>query len=194
VVGQQHGRAAARETSEEVDELRRGDRVNSGQRLIADEDAGPPAQRTGELETPALAAAQRRGLLVREVSEAEVAEELVGRIARGSPTSALQDEDQVVPNRETQEDGRFLGQVPKAQPCAKVEGQTSEVPAREKDAPRIGPVEAGDDPEGRGLARAVWTEQAHDLAGANAEVDPAQDCSPSDDAADPFDDEQISGP
>src|ERR1700742_27720 len=56
VIGEEHGRSAARLVLEKRREPPGARRIDAGERLVADEHAGPRGERAGELETAALAA------------------------------------------------------------------------------------------------------------------------------------------
>jgi hypothetical protein len=75
----------------------------------------------------------------------------------------LQNSEQIVLDRETLEDARFLGQVSHTAPGALIHGQPADVLTLEDDTAGIGGDHADGHSEGGGLAGAVLAEEAHDF-------------------------------
>src|SRR5665213_1266212 len=118
----------------------------------------------------------------REFGEQRVEHRLAG-LRRGF--GELEDRADVLLDRETAEDRRFLRQIADAEPRPPVHRQVGDVLAVEVDDSGIGGNEANDDVEAGGLAGAVRPEQPNHLAALHRHVDVAQHHAPLEAFAEP---------
>jgi hypothetical protein len=100
------------------------------------------------------------------VLDAELGEQLFEPLEPlgASQPHRLQHRQDVLGRRHAPEDRRLLRQIPDAEPRAQVHRQLRDVSARQRDAPRVGALQADDHVEGRGLPRPVRAQQPDDLA------------------------------
>ena len=107
-------------------QLRDGDRVDAGERLVEQEELRLDGQRPGDLRAPPLAAREGVGGLPAQVRDAQLVEQLVEEhrlLAAGQVRPGLEDGRDVVLDGELAEHRGLLRQVGDAQARAPVHGQ-----------------------------------------------------------------------
>src|SRR5207244_5494859 len=112
-----------------------------------------------------LAPRELEPLLAAQMLDRQLVEQTLQPLATlGVPQGqGLEDRPHVVLDGELAEDRRLLGQVADAHPRPAVHRLRRDVAAVEPDLPAVGPDQAGDHVEGRGLPRPVGPEQPDNL-------------------------------
>ena len=171
-VRRQDHRPAARDMRvEQVLRQTRGLGVESGQRLVEDQQAGVADQRTGQHELLSHAAREGLATLRRMRHEAERVEQpgRFGACVRGVHVPQRRDQLQVLDRRQLVVQHRFVGHV-RDDPLGLLR-RPGQVDAEDRDCAAVGREQAGDHPQRGGLARAVRAEQRIELAGRDGEVE-----------------------
>src|SRR5439155_1534464 len=142
------------------------DRIYPGERLVEQHELGLGDERAGDLEATPLTPGKLEPLLPPQMLDRQLVEQSLQPLAPlGVPQrQGLEDRPDVVLHGELAEHRRLLGQVADAHPCPTVHRLRRDVPSVERDVPAVGPYQAGDHVERRGLPRPVGAEQADDLA------------------------------
>ena len=169
--GQQHRAALGDQVADGVPHLAAGARVEAGGRLVEEDQRRPGDQAGGQVEPAPHATGELRDLLVAGVLEAEPAEQLLGGRARPLLVDAEQPAEQV----EVLAGGEVLvdrGVLPgDADQLAHHVRVLLDVDAEDLRAAAVHREQRGEHLEHRGLAGAVGSEDAEDLAAAYLQVD-----------------------
>ena len=162
-------------------------RVHAGHRLVEHHQLGVGHQRAGHLEQLALAAGQRAGEVLALLDQQEALEQVVGALGVGRLLAAPERREHrlaagsrrcwpVAPTRMFSmhgQPGEHLGQLEGAHHAAAghpVGRDALEALAVERPVALVGPVEAGQQVEERGLAGTVGADQAGDHAALDLDV------------------------
>src|SRR4029453_3902755 len=177
VVGNQHADAAIGEMADQILNVPDRDRIDAGKRFVEQHVVGASSKGAGDLDPAPLAARQRdRGRFAqpRYVEFLEQGIEFVlAFLLRGFDD--LQHGADILLHRETAKDRSFLREVTYAQSGALIHRQPGDVMAIELDRAAVRLDQAGDHVKYRGLAGAVWAEQAHGLTASDIDADAAYD-------------------
>ena len=166
MAGEEHARAAVGLGAEHVPERLDGDRVETGERLVEDEQVGLVHERGGELDALLVAVRElldgRRGA----VAEAEPLEPPVRGGERGRPVEAVElgEVGELDGGRHLRIEAALLGHVAEPEPRLPVDGAV--VPAH---LARVERDEAEHAPHRRRLAGPVRAEEADDPPARNLE-------------------------
>ncbi|KAF5274321.1 hypothetical protein FQR65_LT17040 [Abscondita terminalis] len=172
VVGDQHADAARLEKADDALDLDHGDGVDAGKGLVQQDEARLRGQGARNLDAAALAARQRQRRRCAQMVHAQFLQQrreaLLDDVARQRPALLvplqLQHGAHVVLDAELAEDRGLLRQIGQSQARALVDGHAAHGLAVDEDLAAIAAHQAHDHVERGGLARAVGTQQAHDLA------------------------------
>ncbi len=177
VVGNQHADALLFQEGDDALDFDDGDGVDARKWLVQQDEARLRGQGAGDFHAPPLAAGKRGRGRIAQVGHGELLQQIVQApldLARGQRAAIraalqLQHGAHVFGHRQPPEDGCFLRQVGKPQARALVDGHFFDGAAIDGDAARIGPQQADDHVERRGLARAIGAEQADHFTAAHGE-------------------------
>ena len=163
--GEQHVRATGDQRADDVPELEAAPRVEAARRFVEQQEPRTPDQAGAEVETAAHATGIRAHLPVRGVGEVHLLEHRAGVTPGigGRRTEEAGNHDHVLASGHRGLDrGRLPGECDVAPHSG---GLACDVEAVDLQRARIGPDQCGDEVDEGRLARAVRTEQRHDLAG-----------------------------
>ena len=170
VRGHDDGAAGAHAFAQDAFDLARGAGVEPGQRFVENDQPRLVNERAGQRHFLPHALGETFAAFLRMRRELEPVQKLLrarlGKRRREAPQSG--DEFEILSRRELVVDHRLIGN-PRHQPLRR--NRIGErVDAGDADAAGVGPQQAGDHAQGRGLAGAVRAEQRIKLAGANIQV------------------------
>lgn len=170
--GQQDRRAVPPEFAHGVVDLAPAGRVQSGGRLVEEEDPGPADQGGGEVQAAAHAARVGGGGPVGGLLQPEPGEQVVGARRRAAHPVQTGEEPQVLPPGEVAVDRGVLPHD--ADGAAHGRGLPDQVVAGDPGRARVGAQQGGQQPDRGGLARAVGSQDRADRAPWDGEVEAAQ--------------------
>src|SRR5690606_32350337 len=119
-VGDQHADAAVAQVADDALDIVHGDRVDTGKRLVQQDEVRVGGQAAGDLGAAALAAGEAHAEAVADVGDVEFLQQFFHALFTGAPVQVLagfQDRHDVVGHRQAPEDAGFLRQVANAAPC-----------------------------------------------------------------------------
>src|SRR6185503_19024647 len=171
VVGNQHPDAARFQETDDLLDVPHRQRVDACEWLIQQDERRLGAERTRDLEPPALAARKRQRGVLAQVRNVELGQQLGEACRDLGRRQALQLEHRlhVFLDRELAEHRVFLRQVGNAEARALVDGQLRELAVVQVDAAGVRGHQADDHVEAGGLAGAVRAQQADHLAACHVE-------------------------
>src|SRR5437867_3095338 len=177
VVRDEDADAGRGQTAHDRLNVEHGDRVDSGKRLVEQEEVGRDDQAAGDLDPAPLPSRERVGPVVADGVEPEVGEELVGslELRRVGQVERLQDREQVLLDSHLAEDRGLLRQIRDAGARPAVHRETRQVALSQADRSFVGLDQSHDDREGGRLARAVGSEEPDDLSRRDVDRDAAHD-------------------
>src|SRR5579859_1688077 len=166
VVGDQDADAAALQIGDHFADVGDRQRVDAGEGLVQQHEAGLRRERPGDFHAAALTARQRDGWRVAQVLDVQLFEEFGDHGARALAVALAQldHSHDVFAHAHAAEDRGLLRQIAHAHAGALVHRLRGDVLAVEVDRAIVRRDQAGDHVEAGGLAGAVGAEQAHDLA------------------------------
>ena len=169
--GEQHRAPVGHETPDGVPHLAAGARVEAGGRLVEEDQRWPGDQAGGQVEPAAHAAGERRDRLGRGLGEVELLEQRRGGRARRPAVDVLEtgEEQEVLGRGQVLVDGGVL--PGHAEQLADDVGLPAYVVTEDLGAAAVDGEQRGEHLEHGGLAGAVGTEDAEDLAAPYLEVD-----------------------
>ena len=170
---EEHGAASGAPLLDEADHVARGEDVESGGRLVEDQDLGVVEGRAGDRDSLLLAGAQGLAAPLGEGVQVEGlhhAGDLVRQLGPVEPVQAAEVLERLARGQARVEAG---GAREEAQALADLEGRLHDVVSRDPGGPCGGREDRGQHAQGGGLARAVGAEQTHDLARLALEVEAA---------------------
>lgn len=154
------------------------DRVDAGEGLVEQNELGVGRQGAGNLHAAALTTGQAHAEAVGDMVDVELLQQVFQlRLASGAIKvfARLEDGHDVVGHRQLAEDRCLLRQIADAGARAAVHGLMADVEIIDQHAALIGAHQADDHVETGGLAGAIGTEQADDLAAFDAQADVTHD-------------------
>ena len=172
MVSDQHADAACLEESDDALDLDHGDRIDTGEGLIQQDETRLGGQRTGDFDPAALTTGQCQRWRVTQLLHPQVLQQghqpLFNHVFAQRPalriTLQLQHGLDVFAHAQLAEDGGLLRQVGQPQPGAAVDGHLRHRLAVDQDVAAVRAHQPDDHVERGGLARAVGAEQAHHFA------------------------------
>jgi hypothetical protein len=195
VIGEQNAHAGAPETNEDRVQRLDGERVDSGERLVEQQEPRFDREASCDFQPALLAAGQLNGARIRHVHEAELREQL-SRATTGvlpAHASGLEYGRDVVSGTELREDRTLLREVSESQASALVDGQARDIVLADEDAATRWLEQADHHGERHRLAGSVWSEQPDDLVRSYEQIDAVNDPSPGAVPAQRFRGECVSG-
>ena len=173
VVGQQDRDALISEPGDDVLDRVDGDRIDTGEGFIEQDQFGLAGQAASNFEASSLTSGEGRGNLSVSIGDAELVEQI-----SDSPFSIgtfdsekLEDDLQVLSNSQLAEDTFVLRQISQSQSCSAVKRPAGDVFASEEDLSLGGRDESAGDAKRGGFAGTVGSEQANDFAGIDNKID-----------------------
>ncbi len=172
--GEKHGAAVPDHPADHLPDPEPAGRVETGGRLVEEEDGRRHHHAGREVEAPAHAAGVPLGLTVGGVAQFQPLQQGGGPLPRrGAPEPAqLADHLEVLPAGEQLVEGGRLGGHPDPPPHLGRLG--GDIEARDRRTPLVRMAQGGEDPDRRGLAGAVGPQHAEDRACRDGEVDAGQ--------------------
>ncbi len=169
--GHDHGAAGANPIAEQSLDVAGGHRIEPGQRLVQDDQAGFVHQRSGQRDLLAHALGKSLAALVQMRLQSERDQQaLRGRFrCRGIDAPQAGDEFEIFQRRQLVVDHRLVGD-----PRHHLLGGDrigERVDAEHRDGSGVGPQQPGHHAQRRGLAGAVGAEQGIEFAGADSEIE-----------------------
>src|SRR5688572_12828876 len=171
VVREQDPDSPLAEPEDDLLDVAHGDRVDSAERLVEEDQARVRDEGARDLEAPLLASREDGSLRAEELAQPELLHELVAlaHTLAGRERGRLEDRVQVLLDGEPPEDARLLGEVSHAEPRPLVHGEAGDVLSEEPDGSLVRMDHADRHAEGRGLPRSVLSEEPDDLAALHRE-------------------------
>jgi hypothetical protein len=170
--GEQHGRPARGQLPDRLPDLDARLGVQTGRRLVQEDDRRVPDQAHGDVQPAAQAAGVRRRPPATRLGQREAPQQVIGDRAGLFEVPQPGDQDQVLPPGEDLVDRREL--PGEADGLAHARGLRGDVEAVDPGRPGVGLQQGGQDRDHRGLAGPVRAEQGEDAAPRDLEVHAAQ--------------------
>uniref|UniRef100_A0A1I7Y9Y7 RNA polymerase beta subunit n=1 Tax=Steinernema glaseri TaxID=37863 RepID=A0A1I7Y9Y7_9BILA len=178
VVGDQHADALGLEVVDDLLDVAHGDRVDTGERFVEQDELGRGGQCPGNLHPAPLTTGQAHAQVVADVADVKFLQQAFKLLAATIAVeflAGLEDRHDVVGHRQLAKDRGFLRQVADAGTCATMHGLVADVQVVDQHAALVGLYQADDHVEAGGLAGAVGAEQADDLAAVDGQADITHD-------------------
>jgi hypothetical protein len=140
VVGNDHADAAVAEIGDDLLNVVDRDRVDSGERLVEEHEAGPLDERARDLQATPLSTGERVPLALAEMRQREIGEQVLQalRALLFRELHGLEDGEDVLLHRELPEDRRLLGEISDAHACPPVHRDVRQVLSVQEHPPSSG--------------------------------------------------------
>jgi len=166
VVGDQDPDAHVAKLADDRLDVQNGDRIDSGERLVQQDETGSDRQRAGDLQATPLAAGELIPPGPPHRDEIEVGDQLVhpASLLGAAKTEGLEHGAEVAFDRQSPEHGGLLREIADALLRPEIHGQVGDLGVIEEHPAPVRPRQSDHDVEGRRLAGAVGPKQPDDLS------------------------------
>src|SRR6185295_6202405 len=171
VIGYQHSDPALAKLLQNTLNIDHRNRIDSGERLIQENESRFDHQTPRDFSSPPLAARQLIRLCVTHVRDVEFAEQHLEPVLSLGPAERqrLKHKQDVFLDGQLSKYRRLLWQITYPVARSKLHRQSRDVLRIQKNLSRVRPLESHDHIENRSLARAVRTQESHDFVLMNVE-------------------------
>ncbi len=165
MVGDQDPDAHVAKLADDRLDVQNGDRIDSGKRLVQQDETGSDRQRPGNLQATPLTARELVPLRTSHRDEVEVGDQLVhpASLLGAAETQGLEHGAEVAFDGQSPEDGGLLRQIADPLLRPEVHGQIGDLDVIKEDSALVRPGQSDDDVERGRLAGAVGPQQPDDL-------------------------------